>query len=562
MLLIAAVRSDSVKVVEEILKTGVNPNFCPCDSLLIMVVKGYPSYKHDTYHQIKMLKLLLKAGANPNYKGFNSFTSSSPLAAALEEGHLEYAKILLKYGADIGDEERNTALRMASSDDQKILRILNKWAKSPKKIKKFKSLAKEELHLVDQLEFLIKEKKYNELKTTLKQEINLNISNTAKIKLLNSAICNKDLKAAELMLELRINLNALEDTEIKMPLYLAVMFEDFEMTRTLLKAGADPDLIGYCLERSPMYYAISYGNTRIMKLLLENNADPNLSDEVGYTILMQAAYRGVLEVMSLLIAYGAEVNATDYGGRTALIYAIGNKKEAAVKFLLKHNAGINKVDPSNGYYALLCAVENKSFNIVKMLIENKADLSTKKEGCDTALTLAIKQKSNYNIVRLLLENDNLNTLSGKDIGEAIVWSAKEGFSHILSNMLKLERAKDCPENKKYQALMISVREGNVENVRILLENGVTTYIKERGNTAMFYAISNGYAEIVRLLLAYGAGLKNIGKNKMDAIEIAYLNGYGYIAKMITEAAIRSKFLGRYRGRIITLSSFSFKYQYI
>lgn len=134
--LLSAVASGSEKIVDLILKSGVNPNLGR-DSrspLAIAVKKGYAN----------IVVLLLKAGADSNW--WDDQKLKSILYIAVEEGHVEVLKLLLeaKVGVNSGGYQGRYLLPETCLDlaerlygfDSEIYRLLrNKGAKSWEKLR-------------------------------------------------------------------------------------------------------------------------------------------------------------------------------------------------------------------------------------------------------------------------------------------------------------------------------------------------------------------------------------------------------------------------------------------
>ncbi len=103
------------------------------------------------------------------------------------------------------------------------------------------------------------------------------------------------------------------------PLYAAVSYRRIEVARLLLHRGADihaRDLNGL----TPLVLASQQGNFEMVRLLLNYGANINETFRGG-TALMWAASEGHNEVVRLLLDRGANINAVDSLGWTALIEA-------------------------------------------------------------------------------------------------------------------------------------------------------------------------------------------------------------------------------------------------
>ncbi|XP_018415590.1 PREDICTED: ankyrin repeat and SOCS box protein 12-like [Nanorana parkeri] len=86
----------------------------------------------------------------------------------------------------------------------------------------------------------------------------------------------------------------------------AIGHNHVECIQVLLKAGANPDIVGEC---HPINRTIKYGgHENILTLLLEYGADPNLKSFDGYyhSLLCLAAHFAVLGCFRTLLLYGAD----------------------------------------------------------------------------------------------------------------------------------------------------------------------------------------------------------------------------------------------------------------
>lgn len=138
-----------------------------------------------------------------------------------------------------------------------------------------------------------------------------------------------------------------------------------EVVKTLLKAGADPNMVGNGT-RSALFDAAVHGHARVVQVLLQAGAhveaatlgNRGSSEVEGVTPLIAAAEGGHLDVVHLLVDAGADVNRSDASGFTALMGAARLGHSKIVKFLLERGACPDVVDAS-GRNALTYAIEFK-----------------------------------------------------------------------------------------------------------------------------------------------------------------------------------------------------------
>lgn len=78
------------------------------------------------------------------------------------------------------------------------------------------------------------------------------------------------------------------------------------LIKRMLKLGFDINFQNIYGETT-LYFAVKRGLADIMLYLLENGANPNISNKLGITPLMIAAYNDWIYLSSILIYYGADV---------------------------------------------------------------------------------------------------------------------------------------------------------------------------------------------------------------------------------------------------------------
>ena len=93
-----------------------------------------------------------------------------------------------------------------------------------------------------------------------------------------------------------------------------------------------------------MGFAVTNGDKETAELLIEKGADMNAKDDVGMTLLHEAANVSKKVIVELLIAEGANVDARAFDGKTPVDVAIHpinsfNKVSKEITGLLRKHGG-------------------------------------------------------------------------------------------------------------------------------------------------------------------------------------------------------------------------------
>jgi len=87
---------------------------------------------------------------------------------------------------------------------------------------------------------------------------------------------------------------------------------------------------------TPLWWTCCHGNWELTKELLDAGADPDIADADGYTPIIVAAQEGNDECVQILLAYGANASHKMADGDTALDKAEAYDRDDAVDVLKEH----------------------------------------------------------------------------------------------------------------------------------------------------------------------------------------------------------------------------------
>lgn len=337
-LLKAARIGDAIKV-EQLLADGANPNFVDKNGVTPLLAAAYEGH-------MTVLQVLLSGNIEMNFvpSGLRQFAMSkshaplserelmeaasrgeTALIAAVRQGHLEVAEILLTKGAIINLPNRHgeTPLFVATgAGDIKLVKMLLAKGDDP---------------------------------NSLEQDNRRNRLALAKHTMGKDSV-----------------------------LIFAVQKGHQDVSKALIEAGADVDFRGFT-GKTALYVAVESSRRNLVQLLLGHQADTNIKSLAGISPLMEAARMGNRHMVTDLLTSDANVNAieqpelgyareTQAGGSTgmtALMFAARGGHDDVVDQLLLAGAEMN-IHNSNGDSAMDMAV-NAGYNEIVQMLSSAAD---------------------------------------------------------------------------------------------------------------------------------------------------------------------------------------------
>ena len=349
----------------------------------------------------------------------------------------------------------------------------------------------------------------------------------------------KTAEMAQLLLDGGADVNALgyhrPKGRIKSSLQSAVDYDNIELVRTMLKAGANVnatpcDYWG----RTALMRAVEKRRYDIVEELLRAGAQVDIYGQYIYgdpgsgysdlTELQLAASLGEYHITELLLSAGADVNKPPVGehGSTALQGAAKGGNRKVLRLLLA--AGANPNLPSNPRVkfprsALLEAVENGRIGLVKDLLGAGADVNAPAFG---------DYGSNVLEAALAVKDDN----DGNDNESVDSDDSSHAGLSMMDILVKAGADINLSVNNSHRGFELrqAAKRVDIKRVQFLLNMGVDVDVEDM----LGEAIKRGNAELIDLLLKEGADV-NIQCVGATALQEAMLKDNVELAKRLLEA---------------------------
>jgi len=187
-----------------------------------------------------------------------------------------------------------------------------------------------------------------------------------------------------------IEANIMPDKDSSLNLINACSNGDLNSLDTLLKDGANINMVEKTTQKTPLAAAITYNQMEVVKVLIYKGVDLYSLDENNVSPLMLACNLGNFDIISLLLVQNnINVNIQEhYTGYNALMIILDSnilqafEKERLIMMLIEKGADLNVKDEQYGLTALDRINDDQLINIRKILISNGALTSEEldKEG--------------------------------------------------------------------------------------------------------------------------------------------------------------------------------------
>jgi uncharacterized protein len=296
------------------------------------------------------------------------------------------------------------------------------------------------------------------------------------------------------------------------PVADAAMTRDIEITRRLLRSGADVNA-AQGDGMTALHWAASHDDAPLAQMLLYAGANVRATTRLGaFTPLHLASKAGHVAVMRPLIEAGAPVNLPTSTGATPLMLAAASGSVDAVTLLLDRGADPNIKETANGQTALMFAAALDRAEVVRTLLQRGANARVESTVTDLLGVIAPEDKLQQEI----REAQNARSAAATRPPDT---GTTTGGSRQQTPPRAAERPAEVPGITRpfnyneligrqggLTALHFAARQGASHTVRALVDGGadINQVSPADGVSPLLIATINGQFDIASDLLARGA----------------------------------------------------------
>lgn len=267
-------------------------------------------------------------------------------------------------------------------------------------------------------------------------DLDLNLRDNTNNYLIQYAIIGNEIDLLRVLLEKDVKLDII-DSDGRTILYLPIKYGYMESLNLLLENN--DKIIGITLtdltdinENIPLHYAIMFNNLEALKILLKHKSNLNLQDKNGDNSLHIAIKYKNVEICNLLLKFNVNINAKSITGESPLHYACNYELVNIVKLLLEHNADTNVIDFNNQFTPLMYATIINNQKIVDLLLKHGANPTLQDINGDTSLHHAINEENISFIKKYIPYFDNMNYINiyGYAISHDVLYKFGTNFKKL------------------------------------------------------------------------------------------------------------------------------------
>ena len=489
---------------------------------------GYPLAAALHEGDIRVAELLLQHGAKVDGREMDGQSLLHRVIKWSDDAVVGAVRFLLEHGADVNAQQSDLRTPLHLAADQGYFEVAQMLLQHRADVNSRDIDGNTPLHLAAEPTSPRSDSSGTNLaRLLLEHGAEVNCRNRSGHSALDRASFVLNLEVSRLLLNYGAYINA-EDSHGRTPIHQ--IFEHswdskrnpFQLAQLLVEHGADVNTRDKHHE-TPLHLTSLAANLQSVRVLLSHGADVNAKNDQGHTPLHQVFqsphYPGRRSgVVRVLLEHGTEVDARDKNHEIPLHLASRYRDLNSVRVLLDYGADVHATN-SRGQTPLRQVSEPVDWEdgvcVAQLLVERGADVNTRDEDHETPLHLA-SRKAEIDLVRMLLDNGaNVNAINnqGQTPLHQVYCSGYYPWNYVEVTRLLVEHGADINvRDKDHETpLHLASRTRNLGSVQVLLSHGANANaINNEGQTPLHqvhyyeYNYPEDYVEVTRLLVEHGA----------------------------------------------------------
>lgn len=450
-----------------------------------------------------LLRLLIEQHKQNLRLDSRNLHGSTPLHEAALYGHVEAAKLLLEYDADLlaTNYSQSTPLFLAVAHGQ-----------------------------LSMASFLLQHGRHQ-----------LDVRGPKGFTVLHKAVEQGNEEMVTILLQAGA-LAAARDSQGMTALHHAALRGNLSIARLLVLAGALVHITDK-EELCPLDYAATGGYTELVKYLLENGGSTSHKGKTAWTPLHRAARQGHTDTVVFFLERDADLLAHDFNGNIPLHLAVRSGRIATVKALLDHDPAMKSEQlfarDRKGSTPRVISFYTAHYDIYKYLRTVEWDLLGYATSNANMLTRAIETGDVEAVRSHLDEHADALSAPDEDGQPPLHVALQEGCREIVELLLQRGAAIETLGYHGWHPLHIPASLGNLELVDLCLAHGADIEARSHtGQTPLHKAASSRSVAVVRRLLEAGADPSATNDRGMTALHIAaHQNDLAIVRLLVLEYGV-------------------------
>ncbi len=312
---------------------------------------------------------------------------------------------------------------------------------------------------------------------------------------------------------------------------LAIMADcSFETIKFILdQPGIDVNVVTHH-SNNYLMWTTQKGNSQVMKLLLDKGSKTDIINSHKQSLLMHAALSGKADpiIYDLILQNGGDIKSDkDEEGRNVMLVAIGGLKDVSfLKYFESKGLSLKDTDKKgNGLFHY--AVSGGNINTLKQLVAMGVGYAPNAVGENAFSFIGRGRggKINPELLQYLKSlgiDPKVKSSNGQTLAHTLarIGADESALSFLSENGLNLSQA----DKEGNTPLILAAVRGNASFVGFWLSKNNVKAVNNAGQSALSQAVENNTTDVVKLLIDKGAKTDIKDKDGND-LYFTLMNGY-------------------------------------